>query len=315
MTGGVNAFYAELGIVLRAGNREAPTRCFANPEAHQRGDRTPSASVSLLTGAWCCHGCGARGGAYDAARARCFSPRDAMALLTKHGLAVAIPLAAGLPNPGRARRSTSSSSPFIVAEQDVARWAGALQRNDAILTLLEQRRGITVPTLDRFLVGWDGGRLTIPIRDEHGELRGLVRHRPWPGPGAKTLALPGSQRLLFPHPNKIAGSTLILCEGEIDALTAVSVGLPSVAVPGANAWRPEWARWLANRTVIVVPDADAAGRGLAASAAKDLASVGSTAAIVDLDPTRDDGYDLGKFLMSGAELPAPLAAARQRAGA
>src|SRR5947209_4573905 len=82
------AFYAVLGIQLPGwSRRDAPVRCFAQPDAHQHGDRSPSCSVSLASGAWNCHGCGARGGAYDAALATGHSPRSAMELLIAHGLA------------------------------------------------------------------------------------------------------------------------------------------------------------------------------------------------------------------------------------
>ena len=58
----VRAFYAALGIALPAwSTREAPVRCFAHPDAHNRADRSPSCSVSLASGAWNCHGCGAHG--------------------------------------------------------------------------------------------------------------------------------------------------------------------------------------------------------------------------------------------------------------
>jgi hypothetical protein len=84
----VHAFYAALGVELPVWfRREAPVRCFAAPEAHNRGDRNPSCSVSLASGAWNCHGCGARGGAYDAALALGHTPRSAMGLLIAHNLA------------------------------------------------------------------------------------------------------------------------------------------------------------------------------------------------------------------------------------
>jgi len=301
VTGDVIAFYAELGITLRPGGRESRARCFANPDAHQRGDRTPSTSVSLISGAWFCHGCGAKGGAYDAARVGGYSPPDAMGLLARHGLAEPGRLSATVrPTSGRLGVNRSTSRPFAVTERDVARWADALQSNSATLALLEEQRGITATTLIRLLAGWDGGRLTIPIRDERDELRGLVRHRPWPGPGPKTLAAPGSQRLLFPHPSQVPGSSIILCEGEIDALTATSVGLPAVAVPGANTWRPRWALAFAGRVVVVVPDADATGRASAALACADLAAAGASAVIFDPDTARDDGYDLGAMLLDQA---------------
>ncbi len=84
----VRAFYSALGVGLPAwSTREAPARCFARPDAHNHGDRSPSCSVNLASGAWNCHGCGARGGAYDAALALGRSPRSAMDLLVAHSLA------------------------------------------------------------------------------------------------------------------------------------------------------------------------------------------------------------------------------------
>ena len=87
-TPNVRAFYASIGIELPArATPNATVRCFAQPDAHQHGDSSPSCSVSLASGAWNCHGCGARGGAYDAALDAGHSPRSAMELLIAHGLA------------------------------------------------------------------------------------------------------------------------------------------------------------------------------------------------------------------------------------
>ena len=41
--------------------------CFVNPSEHRHDDRAKSASVSVANGCYRCHGCGAHGGAYDAA--------------------------------------------------------------------------------------------------------------------------------------------------------------------------------------------------------------------------------------------------------
>ena len=84
--GEVRAFYEALGIELPGWARtEAPVRCFADPEAHKREDRDASCSVNLHSGAFNCHGCGARGGAYDAALARGRSPREAIDLMVAVG--------------------------------------------------------------------------------------------------------------------------------------------------------------------------------------------------------------------------------------
>ena len=64
----IRGYYAALDIPLpdRA-HANATVRCFANPDAHRRGDHNPSCSINLEHGAWNCHGCGATGGPYDAA--------------------------------------------------------------------------------------------------------------------------------------------------------------------------------------------------------------------------------------------------------
>ena len=83
----VRGFYQAVGIELPGwAHTEAPVRCFADPAAHAHTDRDPSCSVNLDSGAYNCHGCGAHGGAYDAALAIGHSPRDAIELMITHGL-------------------------------------------------------------------------------------------------------------------------------------------------------------------------------------------------------------------------------------
>src|SRR5207237_7187862 len=137
-TGDIRSFYESLGVVLPAqAEHEAPVRCFASPETHRRGDRSPSASISLVSGAWCCHACGARGGAYDAALALGHTPRGAIELMITHGL---IERSAGpdsrppdRPPSTRASRAArppaAPQRPHLEAtDADVARWQSSLAR-------------------------------------------------------------------------------------------------------------------------------------------------------------------------------------------
>jgi len=83
----IRGYYQRLGIQLpERPCFEASVRCFANPDAHRREDRNPSCSVNLVSGAWKCHACGARGGAYDAAWRTGYTPRAAIDLMIAHGL-------------------------------------------------------------------------------------------------------------------------------------------------------------------------------------------------------------------------------------
>src|SRR5450755_2024616 len=83
----IRGYYAALGIQLPPwAQTEASIRCFVDPDAHRRGDRDPSCSVSLEHGAWHCHGCGEKGGALDAATKTGHSDRAAIDLMVRFGI-------------------------------------------------------------------------------------------------------------------------------------------------------------------------------------------------------------------------------------
>ena len=83
----IRGYYAKLGVRLPDWARtEASVPCFIDPDAHQRQDRDPSMSVNLEHGAFHCNGCGAKGGAYDAATTLGYDPRSAIELMIDYGL-------------------------------------------------------------------------------------------------------------------------------------------------------------------------------------------------------------------------------------
>ena len=153
-------------------------------------------------------------------------------------------------------------------------------------------RGFSLTLLVRLGVGWDGQRLTIPIRDAGGKLCGLVRYTPKPrGRAPKALAVRGSVRDLFPAPETLSPGPLVLCEGEPDALALLSCGIRAVAIPGVGAWRRAVPGRFAGREVSVVLDCDQAGRTAAGKVAARLIEGGVRCRIIDLSPHRSDGFD------------------------
>jgi len=117
---------------------------------------------------------------------------------------------------------------------------------------------------------------------------------------------------LIPHPAREPSTHVILVEGPPDAIAARSHGLPAIAVPGTDAWKPDWAALLAGRTVTVIMDADRVGRAAAARIQNDLDGIAQVT-VVDLAPGREDGYDLTDALRDArqnetvaAEPPAAL---------
>jgi hypothetical protein len=316
-TADIRGFYKALGIELPGwSERDAPANCFASPESHAHGDRNPSTSVSLINGAWCCHGCGARGGAYDAALAIGHTPRSAIELMIAHGLIeprsepqTARALRA-VPTPTRTAAPQPARRPLAVTDADVNRWQTALAHRTATLSRLAIERGWRYGALCELEIGVDsGGRLTIPIRDGDENLRGVLRYQPWHTHGPKMLAVRGTRLGLIPHPAREGSRELMVVEGPGDMLAARSQGMAAIAVPGTQAWRAEWARLLSGRRVTVIMDCDRPGREAARRIERDLASV-SEVSVLDLDPGRDDGYDLTDALLDQAHTaagPAPLA--------
>jgi hypothetical protein len=295
----VRTLYAELGIELPAWSiREAPVRCFAQPDAHRNADRSPSCSVNLESGAWNCHGCGAHGGAYDAALAIGHSPRSAMELLIAHGLAEPrVPERNSRRERAdhdlRARPATSAVTPPLAAdEHDVQGWAEMLDANSRLIRQLALKRGWGLRAIRELQLGYDGARITIPIRDRHDALRGVLRYDPFGRREPKMLAVTGTRLGLTPHPSHESSERVILVEGPPDMVAARSCGLPAIAIPGTHAWQPAWARLLTERTVAIVMDCDDAGRRAAAQIANSLRLAGIAAEAIDLWPDRSDGYDL-----------------------
>ncbi len=315
----IRGFYHQLGIRLPETSRaEVSVRCFADPDAHRREDRDPSCSVNLISGAWKCHACGARGGAYDAALAKKHGPRSAIDLMIAHGLTdrrARLRTAAELlrdPDGPRivrthtgARRRPAEHRPPRMAlqatEQDISRWQTALSRRPSLIARLARERGWRHDTIRALELGLDCGRITIPIRNAHGQLRGVLRYQPEHAGRPKMLAVLGSRIGLVPHPAAELSERILLVEGPPDMIAARSRGLPAIAVPGDHAWQPAWAPLFAGRPIQIVMDADMQGRAAAERIAHDLADL-SQIRILDLAPLRADGYDLTDWLLERAEL-------------
>jgi Toprim domain-containing protein len=300
----IRGYHAALGVQIPDWARtEATVRCFADPDTHRRADHDPSCSVSLEHGAWHCHACGAKGGAFDAARVRGYSDRGAIDFMVAYGLtehrAYRQRNAEARPTPESisTRPAKSRRAPLRAIERDIDRWQAALAADTDLIAKLSRGRGWLYATMLELELGVDRGRITIPVRDDACRLVALLRYQPWPQPGEpKMLATAGSRRALLPHPAAEPSTHVLLVEGEPDMIAARSHGLPAIAVPGVDAWRPGWAQLLAGREVTVIMDCDERGRAAAAAIESDLSS-DCAVRVLDLAPDRNDGYDVTDWLL------------------
>lgn len=143
----------------------------------------------------------------------------------------------------------------------------------------------------------DGLRRTGARLESDGRWRmGGGRYRP--GATPKMLHDEGAARDLWPDPSTVEGRTLYVVEGEPDALTGNSLGLPTVGVPGAaKDWPEEWLRRLAEGRdrIVVISDADGPGRKMAARQAQRLVPLVPEVRVLDLFPGVNDSSDLSDF--------------------
>jgi len=197
------------------------------------------------------------------------------------------------------------------AELESLMCARRLSNEPELLARLRADRGWAKGALEKLDVGWDGKRLTLPVRDKEGKLHDVLRYDPWAKGGYKMLATKGRSRLPWPTPERVDTSTLWVVEGEGTAISMASVGLTAVALPGAVArqtgdvrrpgkfegvgWHSAWAKRL-NRfpMVVLLPDCDEVGRLLMMTVQYDLRVNGRESHLIDLG--LDNGKDVGDWL-------------------
>jgi hypothetical protein len=111
---------------------------------------------------------------------------------------------------------------------------------------------------------------------------------------------PPGLKIPYRLPELLAAPTAVVyfCEGEKDADALANACLVATTMSeGANAkWAPELTPYFRNRNVVILPDADAAGRKYAQQVAKAVYDVAASVKVVDLFPDRSDGHDVTDWL-------------------
>lgn len=182
----------------------------------------------------------------------------------------------------------------LPSEDEVSAWQDELLEQPAAIARAQEVKGWDKAALSQLGVGLHEGRLRFPIRDGQGQLVNVVKYKPQAAEGEpKSVALRGRPRGLFPAPEDLGKSNVLLVEGEPDAITAATLGVPAVAVPGVNGWKSEYAARLSGREVVVCMDCDEHGRKASSRIASDLRRAAIVHRVVDLAPDRSDGFDIG----------------------
>lgn len=134
-------------------------------------------------------------------------------------------------------------------------------------------------------------------REKAGDRKRFVAQRP-DGRGGWVNGLDKhAPRILYRLPDLLAAdraSVVYLTEGERKADKLASWGFVATAIAfGAKGWRDAYAKALADRTVVILPDNDDEGRGFAERASKSIDNAGGRAFILPLPelPPKGDVVD------------------------
>jgi hypothetical protein len=221
-------------------------------------DAIPSFTANIGSGVYFCNSCGSKGNAHTfVMETKNLSRRDAWYYLGD---------ALGLERP-----TVTDSRPDIDPALP-ALWHKALMESTApVRQYLTEVRGINDDTLRKFMIGFDGERVTLPVYNEFNELVNIRRYK-WNSYEGATKMINyedeqgnayGEVRLYgIENLTDDSIESVMLCEGEWDRLVAEQNDIRTVTTTaGAGNFNAEFFDFFRNKKyVYVCYDNDEAGR-------------------------------------------------------
>jgi len=177
-----------------------------------------------------------------------------------------------------------------------------LKATPAAMDFLSTERGLTEQIIDEFKLGHDGQRYYIPIHEPTtGDYVNIRRYDPRSRAQNKMISWRtgfGAARL-WPQESVLAGDTIYLMEGEMDALLGRSLGLNAMTCTGgAGTWRDPWSVMFVGLNVVICYDADNAGRAGAVAVARKLHGRAATVKIVEIPLPEIRGADFTDYIVA-----------------
>lgn len=195
-----------------------------------------------------------------------------------------------------------------ISEAMVAGWASALLANKRALAKFTKARGLDRTTLKDYDIGWDSsgnGCYTIPVRGEDGSLLNVRRYTLEPvGDRRKIWSVAGHGTPVL-YPIECAptwGESVVVCEGELDALATIQAGFDAVTRTGAaKVWKAQWNHHFKDKVVYICHDMDDTGQQANQMVAAALAPYARAVYIVRLPypVTEKHGKDLTDYWNDG----------------
>ena len=175
-----------------------------------------------------------------------------------------------------------------------------MQLPERIIRYLKEERGLPDETIQKFKIGWEGNRITIPIYNEKYEVV-FLKYRKDPqdtSSAPKYLNDEGASAELYGWENINEPKVMVvLCEGEFDRLVLESKGIPAITgTCGAGTFKKEWIPFLEGiPNLYVCYDADKTGR----DNAKKILELLPNAKCVSLPGFSKDKNDITDYFLAG----------------
>jgi len=292
-------------------------------------DENSSFGVNLVTGQYKCFGCGRAGNIVTFhAELHGMTTKEAYwALVNQY-----IPGATGKASGGQGRQPCAVSRGHVGQQPPPGPAAGSRRPPrplpsvsdlplkpipEGIKSWLQKKRGWSQETISKYRVGYlqDEERFTIPILDEAGEVVNIRRYRPGLLKGKMLPWEKGTgQTRLYPlssleEANARACRTIVLCEGEPDALCGLSHGLVCITqTAGAETWNDEWNPLFRGLNVLIAYDQDEAGRKGAERVVKHLPGFAARVELVQWPEFMVEKQDLTDWFVTHLKTAAELLA-------
>ena len=240
-------------------------------------DTNPSCSINVEKGVFRCLSCDAKGDIYGFLAAITSSSKAAVKKLVGEG----------------------DAKPSTLSVNLATNWHKQLLNSPKLLAKL-RKKGINKNTIEKFLLGSDGARVTIPIFNTKGE---VVNVRKWlpDATKRKIINMKGyGATALYPI-DSLKSDTIIVTEGELKALLLCQMGYKALAsTSGSKTWEDAWGGFFKDKKVYIIFDIDTPGKKGAQNVAKSLYRHTPELFIVDLplNPIEYPSGDITDFVVN-----------------
>lgn len=291
-------------------------------------DQSPSMGVNVEEGVYCCHvpDCGAQGdfiSFYQRVRSLTFvealselarrvgldadvyrenvqrAAQDPHALMSEQERLLAT-YAPGAVVAARPARGPEVEPDPEIDEAIVEAFHHRLLSTQTLMDFLNERRGLTRETIQRYEIGHDGSRFQIPVRNEDGTCVNIRRYKPDARRAQDKMIswrTGFGQARLYPLHRLRDEDTVFLFEGEMDCLLALQLGINALTTTGgAGTWRDQWNPVFEGKKVVICYDADEAGRVGGAQVASQLSGVASEVRVVQIPLAEPVGADFTDYI-------------------